>query len=120
MSDKKTLFVAICRTLGIPARLNPASREAEYYKGSSFHPAAGEQQEGQMRLVLTSQGRPEYYASWTLGRLIRESRPKEKDGGYSERFETLDLSGREFYKPSGNGYEAKIRAHMARIKKEAE
>ena len=96
LSDKKTLFVAICRTLGIPARLNPASREAEYYKGSSFHPAAGEQQEGQMRLVLTSQGRPEYYASWTLGRLIRESRPKEKDGGCSERFETLDLSGREF------------------------
>ena len=31
----------------------------------------------------------------------------------------LELSGREFYQPSVNGYEVKIREHMARIKKEA-
>ena len=96
LQDKKTLFVAICRTLGIPARLHPATREAEYYKECKFHPAAGGQKEGQVRLVLTSQSRPEYYASWTLGRLVRESRPGGKDGDFSERFETLDLSGKEF------------------------
>lgn len=28
--------------------------------------------------------------------------------------------GREFYKPSGNGYEVKIREHMQRIRREAE
>lgn len=94
--DKKTLFVAICRTLGIPARLHPATGEAEYYKGNGFYPAAGGQEQKQVRLVLTSQGQPEYYASWTLGRLVRESRPEGKDGDFSEGFETLDLSGREF------------------------
>ncbi len=29
-----------------------------------------------------------------------------------------ELSGREFYRPSGNGYEQKIREHMQRIKRE--
>ena len=32
----------------------------------------------------------------------------------------IELSGKEFYRPSGNGYEAKIRPHMKRIKREAE
>ena len=30
-----------------------------------------------------------------------------------------ELNGKEFYRPSGNGYEIKIREHMTRIKKEA-
>jgi len=29
------------------------------------------------------------------------------------------LSGKEFYHPSGNGYEVKIKEHMKRIKEEA-
>lgn len=36
-----------------------------------------------------------------------------------QQYLPYELSGREFYKPSGNGYEAKIREHMKRIKKEA-
>ena len=32
-----------------------------------------------------------------------------------QQYLPYELSGREFYKPSGNGYEAKIREHMARI-----
>ena len=31
----------------------------------------------------------------------------------------MRLSGREFYRPSGNGYEVKIREHMQRIRREA-
>lgn len=37
-----------------------------------------------------------------------------------QQYLPYELSGREFYRPSGNGYEEKIREHMKRIKKEAE
>jgi len=37
-----------------------------------------------------------------------------------QQYLPYELTGREFYKPSGNGYEVKIKEHMARIKKEAE
>lgn len=36
-----------------------------------------------------------------------------------QQYLPYELSGREFYKPSGNGYEAKIREHMRRLKEEA-
>lgn len=37
-----------------------------------------------------------------------------------QQYLPYELNGREFYKPSGSGYENKIREHMAKIKKEAE
>ena len=37
-----------------------------------------------------------------------------------QQYLPYELSGREFYKPSGNGYEVKIREHMQRIRREAE
>ena len=37
-----------------------------------------------------------------------------------QQYLPYELSGKEFYHTSGNGYEAKIREHMKRIKKEAE
>ena len=37
-----------------------------------------------------------------------------------QQYLPYELSGREFYKSTGNGYEVKIREHMKRIKKEAE
>ena len=36
-----------------------------------------------------------------------------------QQYLPYELSGREFYKPTGNGYEQKIREHMKRIKAEA-
>ncbi len=36
-----------------------------------------------------------------------------------QQYLPYELSGQEFYKPSGNGYEVKIREHMKRIKAEA-
>ena len=36
-----------------------------------------------------------------------------------QQYLPYELSGQEFYHPSGNGYEVKIKEHMARIKKEA-
>ena len=37
-----------------------------------------------------------------------------------QQYLPYELDGKEFYKPSGNGYEAKIREHMQRIRREAE
>lgn len=37
----------------------------------------------------------------------------------AQQYLPYELSGREFYRPSGNGYEVKIREHMKRIKEEA-
>lgn len=37
-----------------------------------------------------------------------------------QQYLPYELNGKEFYKPSGNGYENKIKEHMAKIKKEAE
>lgn len=93
--EQKTLFVAICRTLGIPARLHPATRAAEYYREHSFHSAVCTKEEKRkVRLILTSERKPEYSASWTIGRLIRE--PEGAHGKFYERFETLDYTGKEF------------------------
>ncbi len=36
-----------------------------------------------------------------------------------QQYLPYELSGREFYKPSGNGYEVKVKEHMQRIKREA-
>lgn len=36
-----------------------------------------------------------------------------------QQYLPYELNGKEFYSPSGNGYEQKIKEHMARIKKEA-
>lgn len=37
-----------------------------------------------------------------------------------QQYLPYELNGKEFYKPSGNGYEQKIKEHMRRIRKEAE
>lgn len=37
-----------------------------------------------------------------------------------QQYLPYELDGKEFYRPSGNGYEVKIREHMQRIKREAE
>lgn len=37
-----------------------------------------------------------------------------------QQYLPYELDGKEFYKPSGNGYEAKIREHMKKIRSEAE
>ncbi|MCH5256787.1 MAG: replication-associated recombination protein A [Lachnospiraceae bacterium] len=37
----------------------------------------------------------------------------------NQQYLPYELSGKEFYRPSGNGYEVKIKEHIKRIKKEA-
>ena len=43
-----------------------------------------------------------------------------KNNYVKQQYLPYELNGKEFYRPSGNGYEVKIREHMKRIRKEAE
>ena len=43
-----------------------------------------------------------------------------KNNYVNQQYLPYELSGKEFYKPSGNGYEIRIKEHMQRIKKEAD
>ena len=41
-TGKRALFVAVCRTLGIPARLNPVTGQAEYLTGNGWREVSGQ------------------------------------------------------------------------------
>ena len=61
-----------------------------------------------------------YKASVKLGRGVGYKYPHVYENNYCEQqYLPYELDGKEFYKPSNNGYEVKIKEHMARIKKAA-
>lgn len=119
--SQKTLFVAICRTLGIPARINPVTSAAEYYRdhgfvavgcldapdrngrapesagggdGSHENTATGGNDDRRVRLILRSGDEPAYFVSWTIGRQTVAGKGADRDG-YTA-YETLDFSDRAF------------------------
>lgn len=86
--SKKVLFVAICRTLGIPARLNPVNDIPQYYDGKEFVnvTSSEEQRIGKTSLCLEFNRNKNwcYFQTWTIGRL--------ENGNYK----TLDYSDEKF------------------------
>lgn len=80
--DRRVLFTAICRTLGIPARLNPVDMAPQYYRDGAFRNAQ-EKAESAEEAEITLLGNGEKWAylhNWTLAVL--------KNGEY----QTLELS----------------------------
>ena len=62
-----------------------------------------------------------YRGSAKLGRGIGYQYAHDYTNHYvKQQYLPYELTGREFYRPSGNGYEVKIREHMQRIRREAE
>ncbi|MBS6559634.1 MAG: transglutaminase domain-containing protein [Clostridiales bacterium] len=91
--SKKTLFVAICRTLGIPARINPIHGNIEYWKDSGFIKANSDSKKKEEKLIdviFNYEGEtiPAYFVNWTIGKL-----EKKKEGSV---FETLDYTKTSF------------------------
>lgn len=68
---RRVLFVAVCRTLGIPARINPATGEAEYLEGECWKTAVSRTGGKTARLFLEKGERDSwrYGQDWTIGRL---------------------------------------------------
>lgn len=99
--SRRILFVAICRTLGIPARLNPVDMEAQYHNGQEFVTVSAKS-EGKAKpsshLILTCEEETEltYHKNWTLAVLDEESgsyRSLDYDGFAFEQGKlTLDLA----------------------------
>ena len=87
LTDQKILFVAIARSLGIPARLNPETGDAEFYQGGVFYPAdhkIEEEKGGRLTFLADGEKRRVYWTDWCLEYL-------KKDG-----YVTLDLSERKW------------------------
>lgn len=84
--SKKILFTAICRTLGIPARINKEDLSVEYFRDGSFIKIAGANGKGNGLLILESHDEAGfvYMQNWTLGVL--------KDG----EFITLNLEDKKW------------------------
>lgn len=61
-----------------------------------------------------------YKGAKNLGRGVGYKYAHDYPNNYVEQqYLPYELNGKEFYKPSGNGYEAKIREHIKRIKEDA-
>ncbi len=75
---RRLLFVAVCRTLGIPARLDPVDGRPQVWRNGSYELV--EAQEPQPAVTVEIDGSLPYFQAWTLARW---------EGG----FRTLDLTG---------------------------
>ncbi|GMQ59095.1 transglutaminase domain-containing protein [Vallitalea sediminicola] len=84
--SKKILFVAICRTLGIPARIDKENLEIQYYNDEKFINVNHILQKNLTRLTLVNEDRTNwtYWLNWTIAKLT--------DGVY----ETLDFVDRKW------------------------
>ncbi|MDD7266919.1 MAG: transglutaminase domain-containing protein [Lachnospiraceae bacterium] len=79
--SKKVLFVAVCRSLGIPARLHPRDGEIQYYKDDRFVDVRPRETTGIIRLKADDDTRWVYMQNWTIAQ-------KEADGYF---WKTLQL-----------------------------
>ena len=90
-ATKRTLFVAICRTFGIAARVNPVDLAAEYYWNGNF--AAVERAVATRPVYFASDAEPApgYYRTWSVARLDETA---SVSGSRALGFEELDFYGR--------------------------
>ena len=69
--SQKVLFVAIARTLGIPARLNPGSHVMEYWDECQFVSVLKQEKWSAALSLKKEEGTQwNYYQNWTIGRLV--------------------------------------------------
>lgn len=68
---KKILFVAICRSIRIPAHLDCIDLGMEYYRDGTFHPVGKKfcQPPASLTLQVQDESEWKYAQSWSIGRL---------------------------------------------------
>ncbi len=67
--SRKLLFVAVCRSLGVPARVNPVCGLPEYYREGAFHMVEEKEEPsvlGKLLLVFKEKRDWKYFSTWTL------------------------------------------------------
>ena len=85
--------MAIARTLGIPARLNPDNKVMEYWVKDQFVSVL-KQQKGGAVLTLKKEADAvwNYYQNWTMGRLVGNEYVSLNLTGRSWEENTLELA----------------------------
>ena len=69
LKEQRVLFTAICRTLGIPARINTVTGTAQYYKDGEFRDAEDDDNKygEKSKLILTAGSEKlNYLHNWTI------------------------------------------------------
>lgn len=66
---RRLLFVAILRTLGVPARLDPVDGTAEYWQAEGWHPVAAEEKTARLQWKPQPGKHFGYGENYTLSRL---------------------------------------------------
>lgn len=93
--SQKILFVAILRSLGVPARLDPMDREPEYYRDGKFHEvnSKGEEEIKEAVFMLHFEEGEDwkYHLTWTLNKL-------EQGSYHTLRLRLEDLEGEDNHK----------------------
>lgn len=94
-TTQRVLFVAIARTLGIPALLNPVDRAPEYFADGSFQRAEVVDPAPRAHLTITCpEGTsPVYEQDWGIAVAVDATAPS---GSTCRTFEQLDLYGASF------------------------
>ena len=100
LESKKVLFVAVCRTLGVPARLNPLDGEMQYYGENAFLNVENSEKTeevcektAQIHLESGDDTRWVYMQNWTIA--------KKSETGYL--WQTLQL---------GEGYQGEAKLEV--------
>ena len=93
--SRDILFVALCRTAGIPARLAPGNDRPQYYKGGKWHDVwfAGETvpsgENGYVTFISSGAGpEPEYHVHFSLAHII-DGQYQTLDYGYGTKVSEL-------------------------------
>ena len=132
-ADPQALMVAVNASLavervGMPEAQIILAQAAAYVACAPKSNAAVEAISQAMQEVGRSGGLPvpphlqdaHYKGAAKLGHGIGYKYAHDYPNHYVEQqYLPYELNGREFYKPSGNGYEVKIQEHMSRIRREA-
>lgn len=67
--SKKILFVAICRTLGIPARLHTIDGKVEYYTNGTFEAIETEALKNSICILRSREETWTYFQNWSIAKL---------------------------------------------------
>ena len=68
--SKKILFVAMARTLGVPARLNPHDRSMEYMENGKFVPVLAKTEKNSTLILKSGEDiQWKYFQNWSIAKL---------------------------------------------------
>ena len=91
--SKKILFVAVARTLGIPARLNPHDRSMEYMENGKFVSVLAKTEKNSTLILKAGQETQwKYFQNWSIAKLENGRYISLKLGAESFEDQTMNLS----------------------------